>query len=332
MSDGTTQELAKMARETAGRGRYAIATYVAIAILGLTFGSVCTASTITSADSLQAHSRSDVRTQELTTIARETAGRSRGAIIAYGVFLILGFAALTNTYFMNWNDHLLRKQTLASRLMQRVKPPEEIALAPGLRLSDPKAARTAAGAWIEPLAETLDARSRAELIQAAELALRSGWDPTLLSDEIDYRHEFRRENILSVPVPLTPLRIHINSFTLVLAWGLALLLWQLASSLTNERLTLQRLGRLDEDMLDVVILNSTFAAAHTLLWTIGVTILCLAPVGFAAWQVVSQWRVRHFDMLIDARLTVAVLWWSILGVLSSAVLSVLVLDALWKRS
>src|SRR6266436_2143393 len=89
VSDGTTQELAKMARETAGRGRYAIATYVAIAIIGLTFGSVCTASTITSADSLQAHSRSDVRTQELTTIARETAGRSRGAIIAYGVFLIL---------------------------------------------------------------------------------------------------------------------------------------------------------------------------------------------------------------------------------------------------
>jgi len=264
--------------------------------------------------------------KEYVATSRAATGRARTALTGYAIFLLLTSVTITNVYLLNWNDRQLQEAILASKLLRVALPADLPPL--GWRAGpEGNSARKLAQAWVDSVQAktTKYLGSRPVLERVAELAIRSRWDSSSVAPEIEYYQKFRQDHILSVPVPLTQLRIHINSFGLLFTLGLTILLWILYTCLRHERTCLRELkARAAAAVYAGVELDSTIRIMRSTQGRL-VTVLALsAPLAFAAWQLWLDWKSRSFGALIDERNTMIVLIGETVGVMLAVANAILV--------
>ncbi|HYV37397.1 MAG TPA: hypothetical protein VE988_16945 [Gemmataceae bacterium] len=189
--------------------------------------------------------------EQFVRAAIDASQRSRRVLLFIQAFGILWALVLLNTCGEPWIENRI-KVTLDARLLYSAEPrpvflieqpgpPRQ--LVPALSAEDD--VDTKAAAWVDSCMK--DPRiadqgiSRDALLRAAAFILTHRYSSLDIEKRLEAYQRIRDDNAMSVPVPLTGLRIDVNDFGIMAGLGLAILLAWFALSLSREFVNLDRL-------------------------------------------------------------------------------------------
>jgi len=272
----------------------------------------------------------------LIATARATIGRARAALVMYGVFVILAIVAVCNVYLLNWTDARMGVMTVAGQLLEVPELPPSLARTVGVRVTQ-QAADSLARIWVStylrrPERERLVAAAESlSLMQAARYTLVNGYDSTYFADELKYLREFRREVVLSVPVPIAGLRIDVNSLGLMFGLGLGCVLWLLHHALHQESVVLASLQTLVPlQVCDAIRLDSVQKSYEGVSMRLMSSLGLVVPLSLAVYQLWSDVASRALGEDVSERLTTTVLLGEAVSLLFCAALAIRLLLRVWR--